>query len=117
MGNIWTVAKPTRHMKELCKNLGIEYRITDIDLERVIYRDFGSGYDVEISGVNTSSLSKKARIYLWKDKRHIIKIIENVPQSDIGAWVDKLHALVHGLTDADFGDDGFLREPRTEYAS
>lgn len=117
MDNIWTVAKPTRHMKELCKKLGSEYRITDIDLERVVYRDFGNGYDVEISGVNTSSLSKKARIYLWKDKHRIIKIIENVPQSGIGAWVDKLHALVHGLTDSDFGDDGFLREPRTEYAS
>ncbi len=117
MGNIWTVSKPTRHMKELCKRLGSEYCIADIDLERVIYRDFGKGYDVEISGVNTSSLSKKARIYLWKDKRRIIKIIENIPQSDIGAWVDKLYALVHGLTDADFGDDGFLRESRTEYAS
>lgn len=117
MSNIWTVAKPTTHMKKLCKELGPEYRIVNIDLERVIYRDFGNGYDVEISGVNTSSQCKKARIYLWKDQTRIIKIIDNVPQSDIGMWVGRLHTLVDGLTDADFGEDGFLRESRTEYAS
>ena len=117
MGNIWTIAKPTAYMKKLCKELGAEYRITDIDLERVIYRDFGNGYDVEVSGVNTNSPRKKARIYLWKDKRRIIKIIDAVPHSDIGEWVEKLHTLALGLTDADFGDDGFLLEPRTEYAS
>ena len=117
MGNIWTVAKPTTHMKKLCKKLGPEYRIASIDLERIIYRNFGNGYDIEISCVNTNSQKKNARIYLWKDKRRIIKIIENVPQSDIGSWVDKIHTLVQVLTDADFGDDGFLREPRTEYVS
>lgn len=117
MGNIWTVAKPTTHMKKLCKELGPEYCIANIDLERVIYRDFGNGYDVEISCVNTNSQKKKARIYLWKDKRRIIKIIENVPQNNIGAWVERLHALVHDLTEADFGDDGFLLESRTEYST
>lgn len=117
MSNIWTVASPTVHMKKLCIELGPDYRIANIDLERVIYRDFGNGYDVEISGVNTSSQRKKARIYLWKDQTRIIKIIENVPESDIGAHVGRLHALVHGLTDVDLGIDGFHRKPRTESTS
>jgi len=114
--NLWTVAKPTTHMRKLCKELGPDYRIATIDLERVIYRNFGNGYDIEISRVNTTSLQKKACIYLWKDQTRIIKIIENVTQSDIGARVERMNALALDLTDADFGEDGFLREPRTEYA-
>lgn len=117
MSNFWTVAKPTAHMKNFCKELGPEYRITSLDLERIIYRDLGNGYDVEISRVNTTSQRKKACIYLWKNKNHIIKIIENVPQSDISSWVGKLHALTLSLTDDDFGDDGYLHEDRTESAS
>lgn len=44
----------SRHLKSLCRQLGPEYRVTVIDLEYVINRDFGNGYDIEISGVNTS---------------------------------------------------------------
>ena len=116
MSYFWTVTPPTKHIKELCKALGSEYRITDIDLERVIYRDFGNGYDVEISGMNTSSNRKKARIYLWKDKRRIIKIVDGVPQDSISEWVKKLHSKVLSLIPSDFGDDSFLLEPRNEYA-
>ena len=42
----WDVKKPTTQMRQLCKSLGDQYRITIIDLERVINRDFGNGYDV-----------------------------------------------------------------------
>ena len=45
----WDVKKPTTQMRQLCKSLGDQYRITIIDLERVINRDFGNGYDVEIT--------------------------------------------------------------------
>ena len=52
-------------IRALCKSLGVDYRVTTIDLERVIYRDFGNGFNVEISGMHTSSMKKKATIYLW----------------------------------------------------
>ena len=87
----WDVKKPTTQMRQLCKSLGDQYRITIIDLERVINRDFGNGYDVEISNMNTTSLRKKARIYLWKDKKRIVDRLYDVPREDIGKVVDALY--------------------------
>lgn len=78
-------------MRKLCRSLGEQYRITDIDLERVIYRDFGNGYDVEICGVNTSSTRKKANIYLWKDGLRIVERRIGVPQDEIGSTVNALY--------------------------
>lgn len=46
--------------KELCRKLGDEYRIMRIDYEKVIYRDFGNGFNVEISGTHTTSEKKRA---------------------------------------------------------
>ena len=89
--NIWTIPKPTKHMRELCKALGEKYRITDIDLERVIYRDFGNGYDVEISNVNTSSLRKKSNVYVWKDRLRIVDRACGVEQDRIGDVVDAFY--------------------------
>ena len=57
----------SRHLKSLRRQLGSEYRVTVIDLEYVINRDFGNGYDIEISGVNTSRTDATATIYLWKN--------------------------------------------------
>ncbi len=82
--SFWDVKQPTTQMRQLCKSLGDQYRITIIDLERVINRDFGNGYDVEISNMNTTSLRKKARIYLWKDKKRIVDRVYDVPREDIG---------------------------------
>lgn len=59
------MSKRDTMIRALCKSLGVDYRVTTIDLERVIYRDFGNGFNVEISGMHTSSMKKKATIYLW----------------------------------------------------
>jgi hypothetical protein len=40
-------------INQLKKQLGPEYRIRTIDFERCLYRDFGNGFNVEISGVNS----------------------------------------------------------------
>ena len=61
---------PTKHMRELCEKLGSQYCIKDIDDEKVIYRDFGNGFDIEISGANTASLRKTVTIYLWKNMQY-----------------------------------------------
>lgn len=52
-------------MAELCKSLGSEYQIREIDYERCIYCDFGNGFDVEISGVKSCRKGKKLTLYLW----------------------------------------------------
>lgn len=67
------MSKRDTMIRALCKSLGVDYRVTTIDLERVIYRDFGNGFNVEISGMYTSSMKKKATIYLWygdNDRMH-----------------------------------------------
>ena len=76
----------------------------DMDLERVINRDFGNGYDVEISNMNTTSLRKKARIYLWKDKKRIVDRVYDVPREDIGKVVDALYEK-YGPNSAGCGAD------------
>lgn len=46
-------------IRALCKSLGEEYCVREIDFEPVIYRDFGNGFNVEVSGVYTSGTKKK----------------------------------------------------------
>lgn len=91
----------------LCKSLGPDYRILYIDLERCIYRDFGNGFDVEISGTHTTSNRKTATVYLWYVPEKItVKRVSGVKQSDIGKVVDELYQFSHellrkGITDRD----------------
>lgn len=88
----------------LCKSLGPDYRILYIDLERCIYRDFGNGFDVEISGTHTTSERKTATIYLWYNAEVTVKRVSGVKQCDIGKVVDELYEfskelLRKGITD------------------
>lgn len=106
----------SRHLKSLCRQLGSEYRVAIIDLEYVINRDFGNGYDIEISGVNTSKADATATIYLWKDKKRIVKVVDGVPQQNIGKWSEWLRAKALSLTPEDFDRFGSLKEPRTVHA-
>ena len=70
-------------VKKLLAVLGNNYRIANIDLERCLYRDFGNGFNVEISNVRKNSSS--VTIYLWfGDKRPdciIVKTIRDVPMT------------------------------------
>ena len=81
-------------IRALCKSLGVDYRVTTIDLERVIYRDFGNGFNVEISGMHTSSMKKKATIYLWYGDTMteciIVKTVRDIPRELIGENVEEL---------------------------
>lgn len=87
--------KPTTHMKQLCETLGPHYYIQVIDMEQVIYRDFGNGYNVEVSGINTTSKKKRSTIYLWVGTQRIVETLFDVPQCEIGARVDELYHLTH----------------------
>lgn len=108
MSNIWTVPQPTAHMRQLCRELGPEYIIRELDLERVIYRDFGNGYNVEISGANTRSLKKCVTLYLWRGESRSIKSTRDVPQDQIHQRVEELRVFSESLTEADFDEHGLF---------
>ncbi len=91
------MAKCDTAQRALCKSLGPEYSIRTIDWERVIYRDFGNGFNVEISGTHTSSERKLTTIYLWFGTTIIVKSVSKVHRQDIAATVDALHAYTKEL--------------------
>ena len=74
-------------IRALCKSLGKEYRVCTIDFEPVIYRDFGNGFNVEISGVYTTSKTRKATLYLWYGEEQpeclIVKTVRDVQRDEI----------------------------------
>ena len=100
------------HLKQLCKQLGSEYKIVLWDLEYVISRDFDNGFSVEISGLNSRSTKKPAQIYLWDLRNESInqygyrnggyiaaKFI--IPQDDLSAGVEWIHDITVALLDPD----------------
>ena len=109
MSNIWTVPQPTPHMRQLCRELGPEYIIRELDLERVIYRDFGNGYNVEISAANTSSKRKPVNLYLWRGEDRKIGGRLRVPQDSIHEEVERLSAFTETILPEDFDEHGFFR--------
>ena len=86
----WTDKPATPHMKKLCNSLGSEYEINQhFGLERIIYRDLGNGYEIEISGANTSSKNKPVSIFLWcTAPMRVVGCINDVPQNDIAECID-----------------------------
>lgn len=64
------IEKPTKNMKaicaKLCETLEKPYTIRVMDFEQVVYRDFGNGYDVEISGLNNNRKKMDVNIYVWQ---------------------------------------------------
>jgi hypothetical protein len=91
-------------IRALCKSLGKDYKVCTIDLERVIYRDFGNGFNVEISGVHTTSTKKKATLYLWfgdvPPECIIVKTVRNVAKENISEEVETLLAYSNELLSA-----------------
>ena len=83
------MTKKDKAIQELCDSLG------------GIYRDFGNGFDVEISGVYTTSQKKKATIYLWcVGEGHyfqIVRIANGVARDVIGKVVEELFAYSEEL--------------------
>ncbi|WP_282146773.1 hypothetical protein [Ruthenibacterium lactatiformans] len=84
---------PSKKLRDLCASLGPEYSIRIIDMEYVIYRDFGNGLDVEISGLDSGSAHARANIYLWDTKigTRIIDQVNGVPAGSLGDRVNELY--------------------------
>ena len=83
-------------LRELKKSLGSDYRILTIDWEKCLYRDFGNGFNVEVSGVSHANRKSTATLYLWfGDHAYdclIVKTVRDVGRSAeaIGEAVDDL---------------------------
>ena len=101
---------PTIH--QLQKQLGAEYRIYTIDLERCLYRDFGNGFNVEISGANSRRKGQKLTLYLWYGDKApsciIVKTVRDVERTAeaIVGEVDSLKdysdsLILHGYNNRD----------------
>lgn len=88
-------------IQTLCEKLGKEYSVTTIDFEKVIYRDFGNGFNVEISGMNTTNKRRKATLYLWYGNRApnctIVKTVKDVDRAGIGAVTEELLSYSNAL--------------------
>ena len=89
------MGKRDQRLRELCKQLGKDYRICRIDFEEVIYRDFGNGFNVEISGAYSRRPDKGVDLYLWYGTEApsclIAKTVRDVPREDIPRVVKGLY--------------------------
>lgn len=88
-----TETKLSKHILQLCEELGPLYSIQAIDWEYVIYRDFGNGFDVEVCGMDTGSANKLATIYLWHQKTRIVNRVDGVRQNEIADHINELCIL------------------------
>lgn len=102
------MTKADEAIRNLCKNLGKEYAVVNIDGEPCVYRDFGNGFNVEISGMYTTSMKRRANLYLWRDNSPIVDSVQDVRREDIGTVVEKLRMFVDALIDAGYGGDNVL---------
>ncbi|WP_195376744.1 hypothetical protein [Anaerotruncus rubiinfantis] len=57
--------------------LGDPYVVTSIDLEDVIYRNLGNGYEFEVSGIRT--IDSTCSLYVWSENpRQIVGIYRGI---------------------------------------
>lgn len=99
-------------LPELKKAMGKEYQIRVIDLEKCLYRDFGNGFNVEVSGVSRANRKGPATLYLWFGDTSpgciIVKTVHDVGRSaaEIGKAMEELleysnSLIASGYTDRD----------------
>ena len=75
----------SKYIVELCDKCGQGYILKNIDFEQCVYKDFGNGYDVEISLVSKRGML--ASIYVWHkdiDGRYsVVKTMHEVHHTDL----------------------------------
>lgn len=84
-------------LQELKKALGKEYRIRVIDWEKCLYRDFGNGFNVEVSGCSRANRKGPATLYLWYGDSPGCFIVHTA--HDIGRSADAIGTAVEELYD------------------
>lgn len=91
-----TDGKKNPSLRELKKALGREYLIKNIDMEKCLYRDFGNGFNVEVSGCSQANSKDPANIYLWfgTDAPDCIMVKS---MQDVGRDADSIKEAVESL--------------------
>lgn len=90
-------------LRELKLTLGDKYTIKSIDWEKCLYRDFGNGFNVEISGCSRANRKGSATLYLWFGSTLydclIVKTVRDVGRSaeEIDAACDDLYEYSQSL--------------------
>lgn len=72
-------------LQSRCEELGPEYSVVTIDLERCIYRRINDFFDIEISGVDNSKFQGlNIGVYVWRisPNREIAQKILGIPSMD-----------------------------------
>lgn len=83
-------------LKELEQTLGGDYCIRTIDMEKCLYRDFGNGFNVEVSCVSRANSNKKAILYLWfGDEQFSCVMVKMLP--GVGRSAQQIHRAVESL--------------------
>ena len=95
---------------KLCRELVKEYRVRYVDWERCIYRDFGNGFNVEVSGTHTTSKRRKAVIFLWYGSAFTVTCIKEVSFSEIGNVINRLYDYTCELCRTGAATETNLRE-------
>ena len=102
------MSKRDTMLRSLRRQLGADYHIRTIDFEKCLYRDFGNGFNVEISGMHTSRQDKTATLYLWIGDNPpscmIVETVHNVMRDDIGKVTDELFAYTEQLIRDGYGN-------------
>lgn len=83
-------------LRELKRTLGAEYRIRTIDWEKCLYRDFGNGFNVEVSGVSRANRKGAATLYLWFGKHAYDCLIVKTVR-DVGRGAEAIGEAVNDL--------------------
>ncbi|MBR1812156.1 MAG: hypothetical protein IJ766_11020 [Clostridia bacterium] len=83
-------------LKELKAALGRDYSIRTIDWEKCLYRDFGNGFNVEVSGCSRANRKGCATLYLWFGE-HVYDcvLVKTVP--DVGRSAEAIGEAVENL--------------------
>ena len=84
-------------LKELKAQLGSDYSIKTIDLEKCLYNDFGNGFNVEISGCSDGRSKRGATLYLWFGDKQPCTIVRTI--HDVERTADAIDAAVDVLYD------------------
>lgn len=88
------IRNPTNGIKSLCEELGDKYSVRVFDLENVIYRDLGNGYDFELSGVDNNKKHLCATLYIWNNIQNVI--VEKVERI---SSVEDLKSILNNMVD------------------
>ena len=85
-------------LRELKRTLGADYRIRSIDWEKCLYRDFGNGFNVEVSGCSRSNRKGTATLYLWFGE-HAYNWLIVKTMHDVGRSAEAINDAVEELYD------------------